>query len=124
MGEEPQAEPLTLDDTGSAQATGALDPQGMASYVVELAGAVVRAIVTHRSQPTATVLTVVEAAAIRCRPTMPVPAPLTRPCPSTGLIPSRVINFGDVVQEYTFDLAVGDPQQATLSWAVPIEQFF
>ena len=107
-GQEPTPVTLTLDDRGKAQATGSLEPQGMASYVVNIkAGEQTQAAITPAD--TNFVLTVVgadgnplltdHAGASSFDQTMPVDQDYT----------FKVINFGDQAQEYTFDIQVGAP---------------
>ena len=106
------ATPITLNEDGAAQATGTLDPQGMASYVVELAaGTVVHAIVTHQ-EPTRSsnsfVLTVVGADGDPLQTDHAGASTFEQSMPASQAYTFKVINFGDAVQDYTFDLAVGD----------------
>ena len=107
-GQEPTPVTLTLDDSGKAQATGSLEPQGMASYVVNIkAGEQTQAAITPSD--TNLVLTVVgadgnplltdHAGASSFDQTMPVDQDYT----------FKVINFGDAAQDYTFDIQVGTP---------------
>ncbi len=99
---------LTLDESGKAQAAGSLEPQGMASYVVNIkAGEETQAAITPAD--TNFVLTVVgadgnplqtdHAGASSFDQTMPVDQDYT----------FKVINFGDKAQDYTFDIQVGSP---------------
>ncbi len=117
-GQEPTPVTLTLDDSGKAQATGSLEPQGVGSYVVNIkAGAQTQAAITPADANF--VLTVVgadgnplltdHAGASSFDQTMPVDQDYT----------FKVINFGDGAQDYTFDIQVGAPATEPAPDATP-----
>jgi 2-iminobutanoate/2-iminopropanoate deaminase len=100
------AEPLTLDANGTAQAQGTLAPQGMAGYVIELEeGAAVQAAITPGD--TGFVLTVVGADGMPLQTDHAGASDFAQTMPVTQEYTFKVINFGDIEQEYTFDLTVG-----------------
>lgn len=123
-GEAPQAEPLPLDASGAAQATGTLDPQGMAAYVAELAaGATVRVDVTPQ-EPTQSansfVLTVVGADGYPLQTDHAGASTFEQTLPVSQAYTFKVINFGDTAQAYTLDLAVRAAEPAPASARVPL----
>jgi inhibitor of cysteine peptidase len=104
-GDEPAPEPLTPDASGLAQATGTLDPQGMASYVVEIdAGASVQALVTP--DDTNLVLTVVGADGNPLLTDHAGASNFDQVMPVSQAYTFKVINFGEATQDYAFALSV------------------
>jgi inhibitor of cysteine peptidase len=118
--EEPATEPapqgLTLDADGKAEATGTLAPQGMASYVVQIAAEQpVQATVTPVSGTSATgtpadsniILTVVGADGIPLQTDHVGASNFEQTVPVDQEYTFKVINFGTAAADYTFTLQVG-----------------
>ncbi len=104
-GDEPAPEPLMPDASGLAQATGMLDPQGMASYVAEIeAGASVQALVTPGD--TNLVLTVVGADGNPLQTDHAGASNFDQVMPASQAYTFKVINFGDATQDFAFALSV------------------
>jgi 2-iminobutanoate/2-iminopropanoate deaminase len=114
------AEPLALDANGTAQAQGTLAPQGMASFVVELAeGAAVQAAITPGD--TGFVLTVVGADGMPLQTDHAGASDFAQTMPVTQEYTFKVINFGDAEQEYTFALTASPAMAAEDDMALGAE---
>lgn len=121
VADEPTPQPLTLNESGQAEATGALEPQGMAAYVVQIAaGAQVQAAVTPADS--ALVLTVVGADGEPLQTDHAGASNFDQALPVDQEYTFKVINFSEAAQEYTFDLQVTavTPEEAAPGEAAPI----
>ncbi|MCB0049344.1 MAG: protease inhibitor I42 family protein, partial [Caldilinea sp.] len=115
-GDEPAPQPLTPDADGLAQATGTLDPQGMASYVVDIdAGASVQALVTP--DDTNLVLTVVGADGNPLLTDHAGASNFDQVMPVSQAYTFKVINFGEQTQDFELALSVtaGAPGESALA---------
>lgn len=103
--EEPAPQALTLDASGVAQASGSLDPQGMASYVVDIdEGASVQALITP--DDAGFVLTVVGADGNPLQTDHAGAGNFDQVMPVSQEYTFKVINFGDASQAYEFAVSV------------------
>jgi inhibitor of cysteine peptidase len=120
VGEEPTPQPLTLDESGKAQATGSLEPQGMAAYVLPIAAdAQVQAAVTPADS--SLILTVVGADGVPLQTDHVGASNFDQTMPAEQEYTFKVINFGEGAQEYTFDIAVTAAEAAAEEAAMPIK---
>lgn len=104
-GEEPAPAMLTLDAEGVAVAEGTLDPQGMASYALEIeAGASVQAAILPGD--TGFVLTVVGADGNPLQTDHAGASSFDQVVPSSQEYTFKVINFGETTQAYQFGVVV------------------
>ncbi len=104
-GEGPAVQPLAPDASGKVQATGALEPQGMAAYIITLAeGAQVQAAIT--AADSGMILTVVGADGMPLQTDHVGASNFDQAMPASQEYIFKVINFGDAAQEYTFDVQV------------------
>ena len=103
--EEPAPQVLTLDESGVAQASGTLDPQGMASYVIDIdEGASVQALITP--DDAGFVLTVVGADGNPLQTDHAGASNFDQVMPVSQEYTFKVINFGDKTQDFAFALSV------------------
>jgi|GEM_PF-1468087 len=102
---EPAPEVLTTDADGVAAAEGTLDPQGMASYVLEIeAGASVQAVILPGD--TGFVLTVVGADGNPLQTDHAGASSFDQVVPVSQAYTFKVINFGETTQAYQFGVVV------------------
>lgn len=105
VGEEPAPVMLALDAEGVAQAEGALDPQGMAGYVLEIeAGASVQAVIL--SGDAGFVLTVVGADGNPLQTDHAGASTFDQTIPVSQEYTFKVFNFGEDTQAYNFAVSV------------------
>ena len=115
-GDEPAPQPLMPDADGLAQATGTLDPQGMASYVVDIdVGASVQALVTP--DDASLVLTVVGADGNPLLTDHAGASNFDQVMPVSQAYTFKVINFGEQTQDFELALSVtaGAPGESALA---------
>lgn len=102
---EPTPEALTLDDGGVAQASGSLDAQGRASYVLAIeAGASVQALIFP--EDAGLVLTVVGADGYPLQTDHAGASSFDQVMPAAQEYTFKVINSGNAAQEYEFAVSV------------------
>ena len=116
---EPTPQPLTLNESSQAQATGTLAPQGMVGYVLAVAaGARVQAAISPAD--TGLILTVVGADGVPLQTDHVGASNFDQTMPADQEYTFKVINFGENSQEYVFEITV-TAAEATASEAVAEE---